>query len=116
MSVARQPTASLTRNVQIIPEHCTRELLIRNRNLPEDLARRSAIEVVATVNTTIGTNDVVTTCRLPSSDVILTFQDTIPKTALQDRTWVQRAFREKALLYENKFVVIIKGLLVSYTA
>ena len=114
-SVARQPTASPTRNVQIIPERRTREPLIRNRNLPEDLARRSAVEVVAAVNTVIGTNDAVATRRLPSSDVILTFQDTIPKTALQDRTWVQRAFGEKALLHESEFAVIVKGLPVNRT-
>ena len=81
-SVACQPTAGPTGNVQIIPERRTRELLIRNRNPPKDLARHSTIEVVTTVNTVIGTNDIVVTCRLPSSDVILTFQDVIPKTAL----------------------------------
>jgi hypothetical protein len=116
VSVARQPTAGPTRNVQIIPERRTRELLIRNRNPPEDLARRSAVEVVAAVNTAIGTNDTVATRWLPSGDVILTFQDVIPKTALQDQTWVQRAFRERALLYESEFVVIVKGLPVSRTA
>jgi hypothetical protein len=82
MSVARQPTTSPTRNVQIILEHYTRELLICNGNPPEDLARYSAIEVVTVVNTTIGTNDTVVTRRLPSSNIILTFQDIIPKTAL----------------------------------
>jgi hypothetical protein len=81
-SVARQPTTGPTGNVQIIPERRTRELLIRNRNPPEDLARHSAVEVVAAVNTVIGTNDAVATRRLPSGDVILTFQDTIPKTTL----------------------------------
>ena len=115
-SVARQPTAGPTGNVQIIPERRTRELLIRNGNPPEDLARRSAVEVVAAVNTAIGTNDAVATRRLPSGDVILTFQDVIPKTALQDRTWVQRAFGERALLHESEFAVIVKGLPVSRTA
>ena len=71
--------------------------------------------MVAAVNTAIGTNDAVATRRLPSGDVILTFQDTIPKTALQDRTWVQRAFGEKALLYESEFAVIVKGLPVNRT-
>jgi hypothetical protein len=115
-SVARQPTTGPTGNVQIIPERRTRELLIRNGNPPEDLARRSAVEVVAAVNTAIGTNDAVATRRLPSGDVILTFQDVIPKTALQDRTWVQRAFGERALLHESEFAVIVKGLPVSRTA
>ena len=115
-SVARQPTASPTRNVQIIPEHCTRELLICNGNPPEDLVRCSAVEVVAAVNTAIGTNDTVATRQLPSGDVILTFQDVIPKTALQDQTWVQRAFGEKALLHKSEFAVIVKGLPVSCTA
>jgi hypothetical protein len=81
-SVARQPTTASTGNYQIIPERRTRELRIRNESLPEDLARRSAVEVVAAVNTAIGTKDAVATRRLPSGDVILTFQDTIPKAAL----------------------------------
>ena len=78
-SVARQPTTGPTRNVQIVLERRTRELLIRNVNPPEDLARRSAVEVVAAVNSAIGTNDAVATRRLPSGDVILTFQDVIPR-------------------------------------
>jgi hypothetical protein len=82
VSVACQPTAGPTRNIQIILERRTRELLICNRNPPEDLTRYSAIEVVAVVNTTISTNDMVVTRRLPSGDVILTFQDIIPKTTL----------------------------------
>ena len=81
-SVARQHTAALTGNVQIIPERRTRELLIHNKKPAEDLARHSAVEVVTTVNTTIGTNDTVATRRLPSSDVVLTFRDSIPKVAL----------------------------------
>jgi hypothetical protein len=115
-SVARQPTTASTGNYQIIPERRTRELRIRNESLPEDLARRSAVEVVAAVNTAIGTKDAVATRRLPSGDVILTFQDTIPKAALQDRGWVQRAFGEKALLYESEFAVIAKGLPVDRAA
>jgi hypothetical protein len=51
-------------------------------NIPKDLACRSAIEVVAAVNSAIGTNDAVATRRLLSGNVILTFQDVIPKTAL----------------------------------
>ena len=109
-SVARQPTTAPTGNVQIIPERRTRELRIRNEHPTEDLARRSAIEVVAAVNTAIGTNDAVATCRLPSSDVILTFQESIPLIALSDQSWVQRAFGATAQLYESEFTVIAKGL------
>jgi hypothetical protein len=80
--VVYQPTTSPIRNIQIILEHYTRELLIYNRNLPEDLVYYSTIEVVAIVNTTISTKDIVVTRQLPSSNIILTFQDTIPKTIL----------------------------------
>jgi hypothetical protein len=109
-SVARQHTAALTGNVQIIPERRTRELLIHNEKPAEDLARRSAVEVVAAVNTAIGTNDAVATRRLPSGDVVLTFRDSIPKVALQDHDWVRRAFGETAQLRESEFTVIAKGL------
>jgi hypothetical protein len=109
-SVARQPPTAPTGNFQIIPERRTRELRIRNEKPTEDLARRSAVEVVAAVNTAIGTNDAVATRRLPSGDVILTFRDSIPKVALQDQGWVQRAFGETAQLHESEFTVIAKGL------
>lgn len=109
-SVARQHTAAPTGNVQLIPERRTRELRIRNENPSDDLARRSAIEVVAAVNTAIGTNDAVTTRRLPSGDVILTFQESIPLVALSDQSWVQRAFGATAQLHESEFTVIAKGL------
>ena len=108
--MAHQPIAIPTSNIQIIPERRTRELRIRAEKLTEDLARRSAVEVVAAVNTAIGTNDAVATRRLPSGDVILTFQDSIPKVALLDQGWVRRAFGETARLYESEFIVIVKGL------
>ena len=108
--MARQLPTAPTGNFQIIPERRTRELRICNKKPTEDLARRSAIEVVAAINTAIGTNDTVVTRRLPSSNVILTFQDSIPKVALQDQGWVQRAFGETAQLHESEFTVIAKGL------
>ncbi len=60
-SVARQHVTAPAGNFQIIPERRTRELRIRAENQTEDLARRSAVEVVAAVNTAIGTSDVVAT-------------------------------------------------------
>jgi hypothetical protein len=85
-------------------------LRIRAEKQTEDLARRSAVEVVAAVNTAIGTGDVVATRRLPSGDTILTFQDVIPQAALRDQGWVQRAFGATAQLHESEFAVIAKGL------
>ena len=82
--MARQHVTAPTGNFQIIPERRTRELRIRAENQTADLARRSAVEVVAAVNTAIGTGDVVATRRLPSGDTILTFQDAIPQAALRD--------------------------------
>jgi hypothetical protein len=109
-SVARQHVTAPAGNFQIIPERRTRELRIRAENQTEDLARRSAVEVVAAVNTAIGTGDVVATRRLPSGDTILTFQDAIPQAALRDQGWVQRAFGATAQLHESEFAVIAKGL------
>jgi hypothetical protein len=109
-SVARQPTNAPTGNFQVIPERRMRELRIRATNQTEDLARRSAVEVVAATNTALGTTDVVATRRLPSGDTILTFQEAIPKTALQDQAWVQRVFGATAQLHESEFAVIAKGL------
>jgi hypothetical protein len=87
-SVARQQVAAPIGNFQVIPERRTRELRIRAENQTEDLARRSAVEVVTAANTALGTSDVVATRRLPSGDIILTFQETIPQAALQDQGWV----------------------------
>lgn len=109
-SVARQHVAAPTGNFQIIPERRTRELRIRAEKQSEDLSRRSAVEVVSAANTAIGSSDVVATRRLPSGDIILTFQDKIPKTALQDQSWVQRVFGATAQLHESEFAVISKGL------
>jgi hypothetical protein len=109
-SVARQHAAAPTGNFQIIPERRTRELRIRAEKQSEDLSRRSAVEVVSAANTAIGSSDVVATRRLPSGDIILTFQDKIPKTALQDQSWVQQVFGATAQLHESEFAVISKGL------
>ena len=109
-SVARQHVAAPTGDFQIIPERRTRELRIRAEKQSEDLSRRSAVEVVSAANTAIGSSDVVATRRLPSGDIILTFQDKIPKTALQDQSWVQQVFGATAQLHESEFAVISKGL------
>jgi hypothetical protein len=109
-SVARQHVTAPSGNYQIIPERRTRELRIRAENQTEDLARRSAVEVVTAANTAMGTSEVVATRRLPSGDTVLTFKDTIPKAALQDQGWVQRAFGPTAQLYESEYTVIAKGL------
>lgn len=109
-SVARQHIAAPTGNFQIIPERRTRELRIRAEKQTEDLARRSAVEVVSAVNRVISTGEVVATRRLPSGDIILTFQDVIPKAVTQDQSWVTRAFGATARLHESEFTVISKGL------
>ena len=109
-SVARQHAAVPVGNYHIIPERRTRELRIRAENQAEDLARRSAIEVVTATNTAIGTGEVVATRRLPSGDTVLTFKDLIPQSALLDQGWVQRAFGATARLHESEFTVIAKGL------
>lgn len=109
-SVARQQTTTPVGNFQLIPERRTRELRIRAENQTEDLARRSAVEVVAAANTALNTSDVVATRRLPSGDTILTFQDKIPQAALQDHGWVQKVFGATAQLHENEYAVIAKGL------
>ena len=66
--------------------------------------------MVAAINTAIGTNNAIAIRRLLSGNVILTFRDSIPKVALQDQGWVQRAFGETAQLHESEFTVIAKGL------
>jgi hypothetical protein len=112
-SVARQHTTAPTGNYQIIPERRIRELRIRAEKQTDDLARRSAVEVVTAANTAIGTSDVVATRRLPSGDIILTFQEEIPKTVLQDQSWVQQVFGATAQLHESEFAVITKGIPVN---
>ena len=109
-SVARQHVTAPSGNYQVIPERRTRELRIRAEGQTEDLARRSAVEVVAATNTAIGSSEVVATRRLPSGDVVLTFKDNIPKAVLQDQGWVQRTFGPTARLYESEYTVIAKGL------
>jgi hypothetical protein len=109
-SVARQHVTAPSGNYQVIPERRTRELRIRAEGQTEDLARRSAVEVVAATNTAIGSSEVVATRRLPSGDIVLTFKDNIPKAVLQDQGWVQRTFGPTARLHESEYTVIAKGL------
>ena len=55
---------------------------------------------------------VIATRRLPSGNIILVFNDHIPKSATKQQEWVQKAFGPTAKLYESEFVVLAKGLLV----
>jgi hypothetical protein len=58
----------------VVPERRTREVIIKALGQGEDLAQRSSIQVVDAANRAIGGSSVVAARRLPSGDIILSFE------------------------------------------
>jgi hypothetical protein len=93
----------------VVPERRTREVIIKAPGAGEDLAQRSSIQVVDAANRAIGGSSVVAARRLPSGDIILSFEGKADEST-KETAWVQTAFGSSAQVRPREFTVIAKGL------
>jgi hypothetical protein len=96
---------------KVIPGRLVREILVRGSTEPA-LARRSPQEIVQAVNKASERQGAIAARKLPSGDVIITFQDAGTKEwhATNGR-WIEAAFGEKAKEAKRTFAVLVKGML-----
>jgi hypothetical protein len=93
----------------VIPEHRTREVVIRAPGQNDNLAKRTPVQVVEAINKAIGTDSIIVARRMLSGDTILTFNDSTEGYTKQTK-WVEAAFGTKAEVKHREFAVVAKGL------
>ena len=71
----------------VVPERRTREVVVKAPGQTEDLAQRSLIEVIQATNKAIRGNKALVARRLPSGDIILTFEGKAEEYT-KDTAWV----------------------------
>jgi hypothetical protein len=96
---------------KIIPGRLIREVLVRGSTEPA-LARRSPQEIVQAVNNVSERKGAIAARKLPSGDVIITFQDAGTKEwHTKNGGWIEAAFGEMAKEAKRTFAVLVKGML-----
>ena len=103
-SLQAQPTRA-------IPQRANRELLVRGVDLLVDFVKRSPAEIVQAINQALTKQGAITARKLPSGDVVVTFNDPTTKNWHSNSTqWIQQAFGEQAKEASRTYVVLVKGL------
>lgn len=98
---------------KVVPARLSREVLVKAREAPADLAKRTPQEIVQAVNAVSAKKGAVAARRLPSGDIVVTFQDAATKdwhTVPANSGWIQRAFGEQAKESTRTFAVLVKGI------
>src|SRR6201999_814316 len=93
----------------VVPERRNREVVMRASGQREDLANRTAVQVVEAVNKAIGSEGAVAARRMRSGDTVLTFNNNA-ENYTKDTKWVEEAFGAKAEVKRREFAVIVKGM------
>jgi hypothetical protein len=94
-----------------IPGRLNKEILVRGSAVPA-LTRRSPQEIVQAVNGVSTKKGAIAARKLPSGDVIVTFQDAETKNwHSANGEWIGTAFGESAKEAKRTFAVLMKGML-----
>lgn len=108
-AVAGQPAVPK----KVVPARLSREVLVKARETTPDLAKRTPQEIVQAVNAVSARKGAVAARKLPSGDVVVTFQDVAAKdwhTVPANQGWIQQAFGEQAKESTRTFAVLVKGI------
>ncbi|EAQ87046.1 hypothetical protein CHGG_08299 [Chaetomium globosum CBS 148.51] len=96
---------------KIVPTCINKEILVRGRGMPADLAKRTPQETIQAVNQVSVRKRAVAARRLPSGDTIVTFQSVGARDWHSTNTnWVKEAFGEQAEESKRTFAVLLKGV------
>lgn len=96
---------------KIVPTRVNKEILVRGRGMPADLARRTPQETIQAVNRVSIKKGAVAARRLPSGDTIITFQSAGARDwHSTNANWIKEAFGEQAEESKRTFAVLLKGV------
>jgi hypothetical protein len=112
--VSQGPThtqAQITAPTKIVPNRISKEILIRGRGLPADLARRTPQEIIQAINQVSTKKGAVAARKLPSGDIVVTFQETATRDwHSTNNRWIKEAFGQQAEESKRTFAVLLKGV------
>ena len=96
---------------KIVPTRINKEILVRGRGMPADLAKRTPQETIQAINRVSIKKGAVAARRLPSGDTIVTFQNAGARDWHSMNTnWIKEAFGEQAQESKRTFAVLLKGV------
>jgi hypothetical protein len=100
-----------TMPTKIVPARVNKEILIRGRGMPVDLAKRTPQEVIQAINQVSMKKGAVAARRLPSGDAIVTFQSAADRDWHSTNVnWIKEAFGQQAEESKRTFAVLLKGV------
>lgn len=103
---AQQPAAP----TKTVPARINKEVLVRGRGMPADLAKRTPQEIVQAVNQVSMKKGAVAARKLPSGDTVVTFQGTASRDwHSTNNGWIKEAFGQQAEESKRTFAVLLKG-------
>jgi hypothetical protein len=94
-----------------VPARINKEILIKGRGMPADMAKRTPQEMVQAINRASMKKGAIAARRLPSGDTIVTFQGTATRDWHSTNTgWIKEAFGQQAEENKRTFAVLLRGL------
>src|ERR1700716_4301102 len=120
--VARNATSSIAPNPNItsgiervkpVPSRRTREVIIAPGNETTTQRQRTGQQLVKELNETIGESDIVAARRLPSGDILATFQGEKEKTKWESQKKLLQAFGEDARVRIREYTILAHGIHVA---
>jgi len=97
------------RREQPVPKKFSREIVVRATEQTPDLANRSPEEVVRAVNIASLKMGAIAMRKLPSGDIVVTFEEDKWQWHIDNEGWVKKAFGTGATLVRRTIAVYVRG-------
>lgn len=96
---------------KIVPARVNKEILVRARETPADLANRTPKKTIQAVNQASLKKGAIAARRIPSGDTIITFQSVTARDWHSTNTgWIKDVFGQQAEESKRTFAVLLKGV------
>ena len=95
-----------TAPAKIVPSRLSKEILVKGKGMPADLARRTPQEIIQAINHASMKKGAVAARKLPSGDTVVTFQGTMTRDwHSTNNQWIKDAFGQQAEESKKKLLL-----------
>ena len=101
------PAASVPK---IVPKRQLRQILIKGNRISPEYANRSPADTVNAINRLGGKGGALAANKLPSGDVLLTFEERTKEWHAKNTAWVEAVFGNGQALAMRTYAVLAKGV------
>lgn len=111
-AVAAQETqVQTTPPTKAVPSRINKEILIKGKGMPADLADRTPQEIIQAVNQVSTKKGAIAARKLPSGDTIITFNEVASRDWHSTNSqWVKESFGLQAEESKRTFAILLKGV------